>query len=343
MVLCSQCLFAGQSQNALGHNSKNIRCPNQPWNIMFWDETTHDGISTHMPTRSQALIFRDRYIAHTDSTTHSAQPPPPPPPSPPPPPPPPQHLFDDLLPSIEHSGADQATPMLDPTLIQDLVVDPSGPTSAPAGAIAALGAVATVDPSGPVATVDPSGPVATVDPSGPVATVDPSGPVATVDPSGPVATVDPTAQTYAYLSGANTHNSNGMLEQTISDIDNEVHDILNKSTANFKLIINKYITILKIQQDKIDKKDHELKKIRKNNIQSLAKIDYLDSLCNQFEDTIYQQTYTIEELQKQLAPRDDDKGKSLEKIMEVVEDNMKIMGSGAYKNIMDIIGQEYNT
>ena len=42
---------------------------------MFWDTTTNDGISTHMPTRADAVIFRSRYRAQQHNTTPPIAPP----------------------------------------------------------------------------------------------------------------------------------------------------------------------------------------------------------------------------------------------------------------------------
>ena len=67
-----------------------------------------------------------------------------------------------------------------------------------------------------------------------------------------------------------------------------------------------------------------------------------DALDN-YEERIYQYSATITDLEKQLKPRDDDKGKSITKIMDVVESQRKIMGDGPYIALMNILGDEYNT
>ena len=86
-------------------------------------------------------------------------------------------------------------------------------------------------------------------------------------------------------------NSTQPLQHTIDTIDHEVDNLINHSAANFKSIINKYIYLLQVQEAKIKQKDTEIRSLKQTNIKSLAQIGYLNSLCDQFEETIYNHSY----------------------------------------------------
>ena len=72
-------------------------------------------------------------------------------------------------------------------------------------------------------------------------------------------------------------------------------------------------------------------------------ISYLNAELDIMDERLYSYTATITDLEKQLKPRDDDKGKSLEVIMDVVENHRHIMGDGPYKALMDTLATQYNT
>ena len=72
--------------------------------------------------------------------------------------------------------------------------------------------------------------------------------------------------------------------------------------------------------------------------------DELNKTLDRYEETVAEQDFTIKELQAQLKPREDNKGKCIENIMEVIEapENRKYIGDGAYRNLMNCLGEEYN-
>ena len=71
-------------------------------------------------------------------------------------------------------------------------------------------------------------------------------------------------------------------------------------------------------------------------------ITHLNSILDDYEARFAYYTNHVKDLESQLKPREDDKGKCIVKIMESIEENKQYIGDGAYTNLMNMLGQEYN-
>ena len=293
MVYCTRCLHAGYSYNSSVpkyHNRNNVRCPSQPWNIMFWDKTTNDGINYAMPTKSDAKRFKILY--HNQSLNTSFVPPPPNETLPPP---------NETLPPPNETLPPPNEPLPPPN-------EPLPPPN---------------DPSPPPL------------------------PTPLRSPNEPLSL----PQNAYELTQHRTHN-HGADEPITSGVDEEQtidqvnHDLVSQFDSNFigiRHVLDNYINITKRQDIVIKEKNNKIKEFKKDLRRYKDEVDYLNTELDNMEDRLYSYTATITDLEKQLKPRDDDKGKSLEIIMDVVENYRHIMGDGPYKALMDTLGTQYNT